>query len=207
MSQLLARLIRTVGIALIPTLFCALMASPLSYGLPLACPAGSRVIGIECFDAAYNNTTPWYRKDFGASIATFPLWLLGSLGAGWWLTRPPLSRKQFDEIRSLVKQGRRADAIQQLLSMKSLEKYQAEKYVDAVQHPPPGVEVMDYAWNAVQQAAPPVVPIPHLSQAERAWLPSACPHCGGSLSTADVQWISSFEARCPFCGGVLKKVV
>jgi hypothetical protein len=62
------------------------MSSPISYGLPLNCPAGSREIGIECFDDGYNNTTPWYRRGMGASIYTFPYWLAGFTAVAVWVS-------------------------------------------------------------------------------------------------------------------------
>ena len=93
---LLTAILSILGI----TLFCSLLTSPISYGLPLKCPEGSRVIGIECFDAAYNNTTPWYRKDFGASVASFPFWLAGFSALAIWaavtsrFSSPPKNTKE-----------------------------------------------------------------------------------------------------------------
>jgi hypothetical protein len=85
MNKFFGKLFGALLIALVPTLFCSLMSSPFSYGLPLNCPEGSRVIGIECFDENYNNTTPWYRRDFGASQLTFPFWLVGFTTISLWM--------------------------------------------------------------------------------------------------------------------------
>lgn len=73
------RILTLVLIAIGISLFCATMTASLSYALPLNCPPGSKVIGIECFDANYNNTTPWYRLWDGAIEASFPFWLVFSL--------------------------------------------------------------------------------------------------------------------------------
>lgn len=83
MNSFFSRFIRTVIIALAPGLFCAMLTSPMLYAFPLKCPPGSHVIGIECFDENYNNTTPWYRKDMGASVASFPIWFVVSLVVTW----------------------------------------------------------------------------------------------------------------------------
>jgi DNA-directed RNA polymerase subunit RPC12/RpoP len=58
------------------TLICASVTPGLSYALPLNCPPGSKVIGIECFDADYNNTTPWYRRDTMPALVSIPVWLV-----------------------------------------------------------------------------------------------------------------------------------
>src|SRR5689334_3518995 len=73
------RILTVVLLSLAISLFCATMTASLSFALPLNCPPGSKVIGIECFDADYNNTTPWYRLWDGAIQASFPFWLLLSL--------------------------------------------------------------------------------------------------------------------------------
>lgn len=75
------RTLTLVFIAVAVSLFCVVMMASLSYLMPLNCPPDSKVIGIECFDAAYNNTTSWYRLYEGAAIARFPVWLVVSLVA------------------------------------------------------------------------------------------------------------------------------
>ena len=84
MKPIFRKLLANLMVIFIPTLFCSLMASPFSYLLPLNCPQGSRVIGIECFDAEYNNTTPWYRRDLGASELAFPFLLVGFSAFAIW---------------------------------------------------------------------------------------------------------------------------
>src|SRR5437868_4031422 len=93
MRIVIRRVASTLLLALVPAFFCALMTAPLSFALPLSCPEGSQVIGIECFDSRYNNTTPWYRRDLNPSFASFPLWLAGALVAAWFWSapRPPSS--------------------------------------------------------------------------------------------------------------------
>lgn len=161
MRTLTRRLTSTLLLALVPALFCALMTAPLSFALPLACPEGSKVIGIECFDSQYTNTTPWYRRDLNPAFASFPLWLVGALVAAWFISAPrppssvPLSTVEPDQL--FVAVAPRA---------------------------------------AAQTAADP--------DADKRWLPTQCPQCGGTLASNEVQWISSFEARCPYCGSVMK---
>jgi len=160
MRNIFRRLFTNFLIAIIPTLFCSLMASPLSYGLPLNCPDGSRVIGIECFDSAYENTTPWYRRDFGASELTFPFWLLlfGTISAWNFFSRPSAEPAKPQAARQ---PHRRSMPVSSPQSIESLE-------------------------------------------AAKRWLPTKCPHCGGSISTESVQWLNKFEAQCPYCASVLK---
>ena len=86
MNKFFGKLFGALVVALVPTFFCSLMSSPFSYSLPLNCPEGSRVIGIECFDGSYNNTTPWYRKDFGPTEFTFPFWLVGFTVVSIWIS-------------------------------------------------------------------------------------------------------------------------
>ena len=208
MSKILARIAKTMLFALIPTLFCTIMMEPVSLAVPLVCPEGSKVIGIECFDAAYNNTTPWYRQDFSLSLLSFPLWAIVSLVVAWSFMAPPVTRKQVELIRSLLAEGTRDEAVEKLQEITRLEPYQADKYVDVLQNAPPGADAADAAWSAAMQTPEPqpaTIGLP-VSDADRdrRWLPTQCPHCGGAISVKDVQWINSFEARCPFCGSVLK---
>ena len=91
MKQLLNRIITTLLLAAIPTIFCSVISTPISYVIPLKCPSGSQLLGISCVDTAYQNTTPWYRRDIGPSLATLPIWLVISLGIAWGLTRLPAS--------------------------------------------------------------------------------------------------------------------
>lgn len=154
----ISRLLTVLFLSLALALFCAALTSPIFYALPLNCPEGSRVIGIECFDESYNNTTPWYRQDMGASIASFPFWLIVSLaivGAG-----------------SRIRLGSSTTFINYRPSAKIVPKFETA---------PP---------------APATLP--------KDWLPTNCPHCGGSLSSANVQWLSKTEAKCPYCGGTVK---
>jgi multidrug efflux pump subunit AcrB len=156
-NNFLSRFIRTVLIALAPSLFCALLTSPMLYAFPLKCPPGSRVIGIECFDANYNNTTPWYRKDMGASAASFPIWFAASLVVTWSIgasvkhinTNTPTTKKPID--------------------------------------------------TSISQTANTAKP------RNTSWLPEACPHCGAALASTEVQWLSSTEAECSYCNGVIRK--
>ncbi len=91
MKKLLNRIITALLLAAIPTIFCSVISTPISYTFPLKCPPGSHVIGSSCMDPAFHNTTPWYRRDIGPSLATVPIWLILSLGIAWILTRPPTS--------------------------------------------------------------------------------------------------------------------
>ena len=167
MQTLIRRLVTTLLLALVPALFCALMSAPLSFALPLNCPEGSKVIGIECFDGQYANTTPWYRLDMNLSFVSFPVWLVLALGVAWFVSapRPPSAAAASD-----------VDPDQLAAEL------EAQK--------PTRV-----ATTGATKADP---------DADKRWLPTQCPQCGGALAINDVQWISSFEARCPFCGSVLK---
>lgn len=89
MKKVLNRIITALLLATIPTVFCTVMSTPISYAIPLSCPQGSRVLNISCVDTAFHNTTPWYRKDIGPSLLTLPVWLVISLGIAWGLTRTP----------------------------------------------------------------------------------------------------------------------
>jgi hypothetical protein len=150
------RILTILFLAIAISLFCALMSASISYALPLNCPIGSRVIGIECFDADYNNTTPWYRRDEGAAIASFPFWLILSLAVVGALSRVNLT------------------------TASPATDYRPSITVHPKSSPPP-VQVKS-----------------------RDWLPTDCPHCGGTLSSQNVQWISTTEAKCPYCGGTIK---
>lgn len=150
------RILTFVLIAVGISLFCATMTASLSFSLPLNCPPGSKVIGIECFDAAYNNTTPWYRFWDGAIEASFPFWLVFSL-----LLVGAASRIHLTDASAPTD-------------------YRPSITVHPKSSPPP-VQVKS-----------------------RDWLPTDCPHCGGNLSSQNVQWISVTEAKCPFCGGTVK---
>jgi hypothetical protein len=86
MKKSILRFVTAALSVIVATFYCSLMSSPISYGLPLNCPEGSRVIGIECFDGADNNTTPWYRREMGASIYTFPYWLAGFTAVAVWIS-------------------------------------------------------------------------------------------------------------------------
>ena len=163
MRKLTRRISSTLLIALIPALFCALMTAPFSFLLPLNCPEGSKVIGIECFDTRGNNFTPWYRRDLNPSFVSFPVWLVAALVVAWGLT------------------GSRMQATDSL-------EYVPSSTPQAVMPQP---VTMVLAGNADPDA-------------DKRWLPTQCPQCGGALAITDVQWISSFEARCPYCGSVLK---
>ncbi len=101
MRKVLNRLITTLLLATIPTVFCSVISTPISYTLPLNCPEGSQLLGIACVDPSYHNTTPWYRRDIGPSLATLPVWLIISLGVAWGLTRTPTPT----EIASLADGG------------------------------------------------------------------------------------------------------
>jgi hypothetical protein len=163
MRKLIRRLALTLLIALVPALFCALMTAPLSFALPLSCPEGSKVIGIECFDSRGNNFTPWYRRELNPAFASFPLWLVAALVVAWSLTG---SRMQATDSQEYVPSSTPRAAVPQPLTVVLAEK------------PDP--------------------------DADKRWLPTQCPQCGGALAINEVQWISSFEARCPYCGSVLK---
>jgi DNA-directed RNA polymerase subunit RPC12/RpoP len=89
MKKFFHRLLTTVLLAAIPTIFCTVLSTPISYMIPLKCPQGSQILGITCIDSAYHNTTPWYRRDIGPSLATLPIWLVLSLAMAWSLTRQP----------------------------------------------------------------------------------------------------------------------
>jgi hypothetical protein len=93
MKKLLNRIITALLLAVIPTVFCSVISTPISYTLPLKCPPGSQALGIACFDPANHNTTPWYRRDIGPSLATLPIWLIISLGIAWILTRTPAAEE------------------------------------------------------------------------------------------------------------------
>ncbi len=86
MKKFFNRLITALLLAAVPTIFCTVISTPISYLIPVNCPQGSRLLGISCIDSAYNNTTPWYRRDIGPSLATLPVWILISLGVAWSLT-------------------------------------------------------------------------------------------------------------------------
>jgi hypothetical protein len=161
MKNILQKIFGYFLIVLLPTLFCSLMSSPLSYSLPLHCPPGSRVIGIECFNDAYENTTPWYRTDFGASELSFPFWLIlfGSLAA-WG--------------------------------------YFSSSSAGAEKTEPPAAREPHRAKKPLQQ------PKNEMTDRSKLWLPTNCPHCGGSISTNSVQWPNPYEAQCPYCASVLK---
>ncbi len=162
MNKFFGKLFRFLVIALVPTLFCSLMSSPLSYGLPLNCPQGSRVIGIECFNEAYENTTPWYRRDFGASELTFPFWLVlfGAIATWSFFSSPSSEITQPEHL--------------------------------ATSHA-----------RIVKKPIQPVADV--MNDRSRLWLPTNCPHCGGSISIKSVEWINNYEAKCPYCGGILKQ--
>lgn len=152
------RILQSVFIAFALALFCAALTSPIFYVVPLNCPQGSRVIGIECFDAQYKNTTPWYRQDMGASIASFPFWLVLSLAVV-----AAASRIRVTEASSST----------------------------------------DYRPSITVH--PETDLLPTVAQApSKDWLPTNCPHCGGALSSKNVEWISPTEAKCPYCGGTVK---
>lgn len=89
MKKFLNRIITALLLATIPTVFCSVMSTPISYTIPLKCPPGSQLLGISCFDPAYHITTPWYRRDIAPSLVTLPIWLVVSLGVAWGLTRIP----------------------------------------------------------------------------------------------------------------------
>jgi len=163
MSTLIRRIASTLLFALVPALFCALMTAPLSFLLPLNCPEGSKVIGIECFDSVGNNFTPWYRRDLNPAFASFPLWLVAALVVAWGFTG---SRKQAADSSDYVPSSTPQAAMPQPVTMVLAEKADPD--------------------------------------ADKRWLPTQCPQCGGALAINSVQWISSFEARCPYCGSVLK---
>lgn len=91
MKKLLNRIITTLLLAAIPTIFCSVISTPISYAIPLKCPSGSQALGISCIDPSYHNLTPWYRRDIGPSLATLPIWLVLSLGIAWLMTRTPSS--------------------------------------------------------------------------------------------------------------------
>ncbi|MCL4530715.1 MAG: hypothetical protein M1282_15055 [Chloroflexi bacterium] len=93
MKKTLNRIITTLLLATIPTVFCAVISTPISYAIPLQCPPGSHPLNISCVDPADHDTTPWYRRDIGPSILTLPIWLVISLGAAWALTRTPALTK------------------------------------------------------------------------------------------------------------------
>src|SRR5258706_4496570 len=163
MKNILQKLFTYLLIALIPTLFCSLLSSPLSYGLPLNCPQGSRVIGIECFNESYENTTPWYRKDFGASELTFPFWLVffGAI-ATWAFFSSSSSSSTTTKPDHLTPRD------------------------------------PSFVARPIQQ------PSGGTNDKSKLWLPTNCPHCGGSISINNVEWLSNYEARCPYCASVLK---
>ena len=167
MQTLIRRLTTTLLLALVPALFCALMTAPLAVALPLNCPEGSKVIGIECFDARTNNTTPWYRRDLNPAFVSFPLWLVVALGVAWFVSapRPP--------------------------SLAAVSDVDPDQLAAELEAQKPAGAIMSGAAKADPDS-------------EKRWLPTQCPQCGGALAINDVQWISSFEARCPFCGSVLK---
>ena len=91
MKKFLNRLLTTLLLAAIPTIFCSVLSTPISYMVPLKCPQGSQIFGISCVDSGFHNTTPWYRRDIGPSLATFPFWLVLSLVIAWILTRQATS--------------------------------------------------------------------------------------------------------------------
>ena len=153
------RILSTILLILIPTAFCSLLSSPISYGLPLNCPAESRVIGIECFDAKYNNTTPWYRRDFGASELTFPFWLVGYTVLVLFVVSRTSSSPDAEQRKNVPSPAPKPPQIQRKLE----------------------------------------------SVPSKRWLPTNCPHCGGSISAENVEWISDYEAKCPYCESVLKE--
>jgi hypothetical protein len=175
MKPIFRKLLANLFIVLIPTFFCTLMATPLSLMLPLKCPEGSQVIGIECFDADYNNTTPWYRRDFCPSQMAFPFLLAGFTAyAAWNFFTTPTS------------------------------KYDPNRKKAAIVHP------ADFNWEQVKQSAleNPEGTLQNLKTSRsrsKQWLPVNCPHCGGSISTQNVEWLSRYEAKCPYCGSVLKE--
>ena len=161
MKPIFRKFFANLMVILIPTFFCSIMASPISYGLPLNCPEGSRVIGIECFDADYNNTTPWYRRDFGATQLSFPFFLAGfSAFTIWNFFTTPTS--EFDR---------------------------SKKKISSVAPRP-------------QQTAQ---PSKTSATKSKRWLPANCPNCGGTTSSRTVEWVSDYEAKCPYCGSVLKE--
>lgn len=163
MKKSFRQLLNTVLFVLITTFFCSVLSTPVSFGIPLKCPQGSKVIGIECFDEAYNNTTPWYRKDFGASKLTFPFWLAGFSVIAIWTTVVNRSSSAQD----------------------------TENKIDI---------------NTAVPNKPRHDRRPKISDVEsKRWLPVNCPNCGGSISIKTVEWISSYEAKCPYCGSILKE--
>jgi hypothetical protein len=203
------RITSTLLLALVPSLFCGLMTTPILFLVPLSCPEGSKVIGIECFDSRGNNFTPWYRRDLNPSFVSFPLWLVATLVLVWGVTKAPIKSQDVEAIRALLAQGKRDEALKKVQAITKLEPNQAEAFVANLQNAPPGKDPLDYAWAAAQQAAEPELEAASPAErvdpdADKRWLPTQCPHCGGALAITDVQWISSFEARCPFCGSVLK---
>lgn len=87
MKKFMNRLLTAVLLAAIPTIFCTVLSTPISYMVPLRCPQGSHIFGISCIDSGFHNTTPWYRRDIGPSLATLPVWLVISFVIAWILTR------------------------------------------------------------------------------------------------------------------------
>jgi hypothetical protein len=147
MKKFFNRILTALLLAAIPTIFCTVLSTPISYMIPLKCPQGSQILGISCIDSAYHNTTPWYRRDIGPSLATFPIWLVLSLVVAWSLTRqPPESESLLDP-----------------------------------QAP------MDTPANS------------------KSWLPEHCPNCGEGLSRSTVEWMNPSEAKCPYCGALMKR--
>jgi hypothetical protein len=184
MKPIFRKLIANFLVILIPTIFCTIMATPFSLLLPLNCPQGSRVIGIECFDGNYNNTTPWYRKDFGPSELAFPFLAVGfSAFAIWNFFTTPIS--EFDRSKKNAATG--ASNAPQLVQNSTGSKWDEIKQ-SALANPEQTIQNLKDSRTTSKQ-----------------WLPEECPHCGGAITTQNVEWISDYEATCPYCGGVVKK--